>query len=319
MAINISTLNGIEIIPDMIVRPEATQMFKHDATEIKDKFAQAKENGQIVDLLEISGVSQEKINAMASETGPKRTGASYSVASFFRKDMPQLKNGDGSYTIAGVKFSEDELMRARNVMKESVSDLQYKVTLDYSDYAKMSIAESAVNSFAKDNFSEEQRGVIAKAMKEFNAGLEERQSKSLSKSNVVDNDYGELSKYYGKSQVIDHSLADEMNKLKDEITRMTGHKFTKTVAGKAPGIITSATNEELINTIKDTFSKVDLNDKDEVDSSMKKYRDLMRPAYKAGGYIERDDSALYRDTDSFMKMINTIKLSISSAHVNYSV
>ena len=45
----------------------------------------------------------------------------------------------------------------------------------------------------------------------------------------------------------------------------------------------------------------------------------MRPAYKAGGYIERDDSALYRDTDSFMKMINTLKLSMSSAHVDYSV
>lgn len=319
MAINISALNGIEIIPEMIARPETAQMFKHDAAEIRDKFAQAKENGQIADLLEISGVSQEQLNAMASETGPKRTGASYSVDSFFRKELPQLKNGDGSYTISGVKFSEDELVRARNVMKQSVADLQYKVTLDYSDYAKMSIAESAVNSFAKDNFSKEQQDVISQAMKEFNAGLEERQAKSLSKSNVVDNDYGELSKYYGKSQVIDQSLADEMNKLKDEISRLTGHKFTKTVAGEAPGIITSATNRDLINTIKDTFSNVDLNDKDEVNTAMKKYRELMRPAYKSGGYIERDDSALYRDTDSFMKMISTLKLSMSSAHVDYSV
>ena len=319
MAINISSLNGIEIIPEMIVRPETAQMFKHTADEIRDKFSQAKENGQIVDLLEISGVSQEQLNAMASEDGPKRTGSSYSVASFFRKDMPGLKNGDGSYTIAGVNFSEDELVRARNVMKESVSDLQYKVTLDYSDYAKMSIAESAVNSFARENFSEEQQNVIAKAMKEYNAGLEERQAKSLSKTNVVDNDYGDLSTYYGKSQVIDQTLADDINKFKDEVSRLTGRKFNKTIAGEAPGIITSATNRELINTIKDTFSNVDMNDNDEVNSVMSRYRELMRPAYKAGGYIERDDSALYRDTDSFMKMINTLKLSMSSAHVDYSV
>lgn len=319
MAINISALNGVEIIPEMIVRPETAEMFKHDTAEIKDKFALAKENGQIVDLLEISGISQEQLNAMASESGPKRTGSSYSLASFFRKDMPGLKNGDGSYTIAGVKFSEDELVRARNVMKESVSDLQYKVTLDYSDYAKMSIAESSVNSFAKDNFSEEQQTVIARAMKEYNAGLEERQAKSLSKPNVVNNDYGELTKYYGKSQVIDQSLANELNRLKGEISKLTGLKFNQTVADKAPGIITSATNKELINSIKDTFYNVDLNDKDAVNSAMNKYRELMRPAYKAGGYIERDDSALYRDTDSFMKMIDALKLSMSSQHVDLSV
>lgn len=316
MAINISNLNGIEIIPEMLIRPEMAEMFKHDANEISDRFAQAKENGQIVDLLEISGISQEEINAMASENGPKRTGASYSVDSFFRKDLPQLKNGDGSYTIAGVKFSEEELVRARNVMKESVTDLQYKVTLDYSDYAKMSIAEAAVNSFAKENFTEEQQNVIARAMKEYNAGLEERQEKSLSKNNVLDNNYGELSKYYGKSQVIDQSLADELNRLKSEISRLTGFEFKKTVPGESPGIITSATNKELINTIKDTFSKVDFNDKNAINSAMIKYREIMYPAYKAGGYIEQDDSALYKDTDSFMKMINTLKLSMSSEHVD---
>ena len=122
-----------------------------------------------------------------------------------------------------------------------------------------------------------------------------------------------------KSQVIDQTLADDINKFKDEVSRLTGRKFNQTIAGEAPGIITSATNRELINTIKDTFSNVDMNDNDEVNSVMSRYRELMRPAYKAGGYIERDDSALYRDTDSFMKMINTLKLSMSSAHVDYSV
>ena len=319
MAINISALNGIEIIPEMIVRPETAEMFKHDASEIRDKFVQAKENSQIIDLVELSGVNQDELNSITCENGAKRTGASYSIDSFFRKDLPQLKNGDGTYTIAGVKFSEDELVRARNAMKESVSELQNKVTLDYSDYAKMTIAESAVNSFAKENFSKEQQNVIAKAMKEYNAGLEERQAKSLAKSNVVDNDYGELSKYYGKSQIIDQSLAEELNKLKDEISRLTGRKFSKTVAGEAPGTISSATNRELINTIKDTFSNVNFDDENEVNSAMKKYRELMRPAYKAGGYIERDDNALYYDTDSFTKMIKNLKLSLNFAHVDYSV
>ena len=34
MAINISSLNGIEIMPEMIVRPETAKMFKHTADEI---------------------------------------------------------------------------------------------------------------------------------------------------------------------------------------------------------------------------------------------------------------------------------------------
>ena len=68
---------------------------------------------------------------------------------------------------------------------------------------------------------------------------------------------------------------------------------------------------------KDIFDIFD--DENEVNSAMKKYRELMRPAYKAGGYIERDDNALYYDTDSFTKMIKNLKLSLNFAHVDYSV
>lgn len=317
MAINISNLNMTEIIPQKINPP--VMQNKLDPEALKEKFNMARSNGQVVDLLQLSGVSQEKLDALKNEGGVKRTGTSYGVDSFFRKDMPKMQNGDGSYTISGVKFTEDELIKAREVMKGAVSELPIGGTLDYKDYAKMSLAENAVNSFAKDNFSEEQQNVIAKAMKEYNEGLEQAQQKSLSRGTIVDNDYGELSTYYGKSQRIDQSLADELNRIKEEISKLTGQKFTKTVAGEVKGIVTTATNKDLIKNVKDTFSNIDINDKNSVDQAMEKYRELMKPAYKAAGSLMRDDSVLFNDTNDFTKMLESIKQRMSYTHIDFSV
>ena len=43
-------------------------------------------------------------------------------------------------------------------------------------------------------------------------------------------------------------------------------------------------------------------DKTSTDKAMEKYRELMRPAYKAAGSLMRDDSVLYNDTNDFIKM-----------------
>ena len=214
---------------------------------------------------------------------------------------------------------EDELQKARNYMKIAVAELPGGGTLEYADYAKMAIAENSVNSFAKDNFSKEQQDVIAIAMKEYNAGLEELQEQILSKDNVVSNNYGELSSYYGKSIKMDQAMVENINKLKKELSRITGRTYKKSEVGDAPGIISSATNSELISNIKDTFSNVDFNDKDAVNDAMKKYRELVRSAYDVSGRLLRNDNSLYDDTNAFTKLIEKMKMSFSATHVDFSV
>lgn len=83
--------------------------------------------------------------------------------------------------------------------------------------------------------------------------------------------------------------------------------------------LVTATNENLISKVKETFEDIDLNNDDEINVAMRKYRELMRPAYKAGGSLERDDSVLFNDTNSFMKMIKNLKLSLNAARVDCSV
>lgn len=317
MAINISALNATEIT--YIKRDNPLQEYnsqKISQIDMKAKFEDAINNGKATNLLEASGI--DTLSIKANPDGPRRNTANYSVDAFFRKDMPKIKNGDGSYNISGVKFTEDELVKARNFMKATASEL-HRGTLDYSDYAKMAIAENSVDSFAKDNFSEEQQKVLSKAMREYNEGLEEEQRRSLALSDVVSNDWGELSEYYGKSNRLDQTQADNINQMKAEMSRLIGKELPKAKAGDVLGIIGTATNENLISKVKETFEDIDLNNDDEINVAMKKYRELMRPAYKAGGYLERDDSVLYNDTNSFMKMIKNLKLSLNAAHVDCSL
>ena len=318
MAINILGLNATEAT--LVKNSSPIRSYRlGNQDEIKNKLNQAKENGEVKDLLQLSGVSSLKINITANESDPRKTGVDYSVDAFFRKDMPKMQNGDGSYSISGVTFTEDELQKARNYMKVTVAELPNGGTLEYADYAKMTIAENSVNSFAKDNFYKEQQDVIAIAMKEYNAGLEELQEQILSKDNVVSNNYGELSNYYGKSIKMDRAMVENINKLKKELSRITGRTYKKSEVGDAPGIISSATNSELISNIKDTFSNVDFNDKDAVNDAMKNYRELVRSAYDVSGRLMRNDNLLYDDTNTFTKLIEKMKMSLSATHVDFSV
>lgn len=177
MAINILGLNAKEAI---LVRnqPSNTMRLKVNADEMKEKFKKAKENGEIKDLLELSGTSKDSVLCIkASADGPRQMKTHYSVDSFFRKDMPRIQNADGTYSIDNVSFTKEELERARNVMQAAVSEFgPGKCTmLDYRDHAAFAIAENSVNAYAKEIFSEEQQRVMNKAMQEYKAGLLEIQ------------------------------------------------------------------------------------------------------------------------------------------------
>jgi hypothetical protein len=322
MAIDILSLN----IPEATLtrsdntQPVAARLTSEKAKEILNT---AKENGEIKDLLQLSGVEQNQVANLKKSSFERKS--DYSVSAFFRADMPKQKNADGTYSISGVDFSEEELVKARTVMKAAVDGISAgsgkNSTLDYRNYAEMEIAESSVNQYAKDNFNEEQQKVIAKAMKEYNAGLEELQQQTLSNMNLVDNHYGEISNYYGKSQIADQNLADAINNLKEKISKVTGQSFRKSEAGEVSGFVQTATNTELINNIKSVFSNIDINDEASVAKAMKQYQELVKPVYRANdptnpGSVNR---MLQSDTNAFTQMIEKIKTSQAYRRIDFSI
>lgn len=315
MAINILGLNAKEAI---LVRnqPAMTMRLKVNSDEIKDKIQKAKENGEIKDLLELSGVSENSVLSIKSSAdGPKQMTTHYSVDSFFRKDMPRIQNSDGTYSIDNVSFTKEELERARNVMQAAVSEFgPGKCTmLDYRDHAAFAIAETGVHAYAKENFNEEQQRVMEKAMQEYKAGLLEIQDSYMNNGKTVSNDYGEISKYYGLSPVYDEAMTDALNKMKEELSRITNRPFRPVVAGESSGIVSVATNQELICNISNVFKDVDLNDVDSIKKAISKYNELVKPAYLANGAqtgsVNHMNNWLNHDEDKFMSLIANIRRS----------
>ena len=315
MAINILGLNAKEAI---LVRnqPSNTMRLKVNADEMKEKFQKAKENGEIKDLLELSGTSKDSVLSIkASADGPRQMKTHYSVDSFFRKDMPRIQNSDGTYSIDNVTFTKEELENARNVMKAAVSEFgPGKCTmLDYRDHAAFAIAENSVNAYAKEIFSEEQQRVMNKAMQEYKAGLLEIQNSYINNGKTVSNDYGEISKYYGLSPVFDEAMVDALNKMKEELSRITSRPFKPSVVGEASGIVSVATNQELISNITDVFKGVDLADEDAVKNAISKYNELVKPAYLANGAqagsVNHINNWLNNDANKFLNLIANIRRS----------
>jgi hypothetical protein len=108
MAIDILGLNIPEVTLTRSdnIQPVATRLTSEKAKEILNN---AKENGEIKDLLQLSGVEQNQVvNLKTSSYAGK---SDYSVSAFFRADMPKQKNADGTYSISGVDFSEEELVK----------------------------------------------------------------------------------------------------------------------------------------------------------------------------------------------------------------
>lgn len=304
-----------------LVKPDTVNnAYKIMSNQIKKDIQNAKDSGQIKDLLQLSGVQSENVMAMPSL---KRTEIDYSFEAFFRKDMPQMKNGDGTYRVGKVKFTEEELQRARNMFSAAYQGINgsngQKLTLDYKDYASMKLAENAISRYAKENFSEEQQTVLLNAMKEYNAALEKNQAEYISDSSFVENHYKDISDYYGLSHVLDENETKALNNLKKELGKVTGKTYTEAVAGSYTGTTQIATNKDLIDSIKSLFEDVDLSDEEAMKSVWKQYYDLVKPAYLAYGMDDRQVNKVIRqDTDTFKNLIDKIK-AMQQKSIHYSI
>ena len=150
----------------------------------------------------------------------------------------------------------------------------------------MALAESFVDKCAAASFSEDQRQVIVKAMKDYNARLIDRDNDLISKPNYVKNDDESAGQYWGLKQTIPEPAKDEMEKL-----------FGRRPAS-ASAVTSVATNQELIERLQQKVKETDLTEKAGLDEFKVFYQSVMKPAYDAQYPDEmRSDSRAAIDLD----------------------
>lgn len=264
-----------------------------------DKISSIKENnsrdsgilgGQAVKV-EISALGAEELEKV------RQSWDNHPVSALHRTDIPISANADGVYRIGKVDFSEKEFESARELVTGMTSQLK-QGTLSYNDHTKMALAENLVDKCAADYFSEDQRQVIVKAMKDYNNRLVERNNELLSKSNYVQNDDESARTYWGARQVIPEAAKNEME-------RLFGRRPSGTSA-----VTSVATNQELIDSLQKKLKEVDITDSSGMDDFKAFYQKLMKPAYDAI-YPDRmrSDSgvSIDRDMNDIAKMVDLAK------------
>ncbi len=219
-------------------------------------------------------------------------------------------NADGMYQIEGVLFSKKEFEQCRSVMQTAADGIQTSGTLDYINYAEMSIAEKAVQSFAQKNLNEEQARVLMKAIQDYNTAMISREKSILSDRAYGFSAEGNISRYYGiRKSYCDteikaiNDLIDEMNRVSKGSKANVGMDFVSTVD--------SATNQSLIKEISDLFSDTDLSDTAAVADAMERYKSFMTPVYLAKGLNEEHGAltrVLNRDAENLSQLIDRIAM-----------
>ena len=286
---NITNLVGIDKSADYQHKIQAS--FVENISSIKEN--NPKDSGTLggqAVTVEISALGAEELDKV------RQSWNNHPVSVLYRTDIPVSKNDEGAYRIGKVDFSEDEFETARNLVTGMTSQLK-QGTLSYIDHTKMALAENLVDKCAA-SFSEDQRQVIVKAMKDYNNRLVDRNNELLSKSNYVQNDDESARTYWGVRQVIPEAAKNEMERL-----------FGKRPSGTS-AVTSVATNQELIDSLQKKVKEVDITDSSGMDDFKAFYQKLMKPAYDAL-YPDkmRSDSGVSIDCDmnDIAKMVDFAK------------
>lgn len=229
------------------------------------------------------------------------------------------ETGDNiTYDIDGVTFTNAQMKVCKEVVRNAISALPAKGSdLDYKDYASMGIATNMVNSYAKENLTEEQAAVINKSMEDYiNSLMQAEKERQNSQEYFTDEqegvgNTGNLNTYYNirmkkySDQTAD-SLQSQMAHLPEQ-TRKTLLANLESAAQRG-GVVQSASNKELASSIKNLFENLDRNDEKSLNAAWKQYRKLMTPVYQASGIRNTANSnslsdVLNQDIHDFAKQI----------------
>ena len=238
--------------------------FVDKISSIKEKSSEASNalaNDAMIKV-EISALGAEELEKVRQSWDNKPSSALY------RTDIPTKPNADGVYKIGKADFSEDEFKAARDLVTGMTDQLKTGA-LSYNDYTKMALAENLVDKCAANSFSEDQRAVIVKAMKDYNERLISRNNELLSKSGYVESDDEKGKQYWGLKQVIPDAAKDAM----------------KNLFGKSPiaatAITSVATNKEIIESLKRKAKEIDVTDREGLEEFKAFYQKTMEPVYDA--------------------------------------
>ncbi len=325
MAIDLFSLDKPEAT---LVRPQIQpQSYRLNTDKIKENWEELK--SQSKDLVQVSNQAASYESTISTEDiinlgELNRNYTNYSSDVFFRKNAPQIST-DGNYRIGGVNFTKEEMERCRVVMQAAAESIGCGVgkntNIDYKNYAEMGIAVSAVKTFGEENLTEEQANVLNKAMQEYNQALIDLEQKMFSEGNYVDCTHEGLSDYYGKERILGDSEIEAINKLKEEMSKITGRYYAPTVSG-ATAHIASATNEEVIGEVSELFSNMDCTDEQSIDEVTAKYMEMMKPVYTAYGMNDAHGSlskVLNSDAANFKKQISNILMAMNYHGADYRI
>lgn len=183
--------------------------------------------------------------------------------------------GNVTYKVDGVLFSAEEMTSMREALGDVFASVKRPgYNLDYSDYAKMGIAENVIRSYAEKNLNEEQTDVIMKVVSEH---MDQVIAKEPEASFVVED------QYYGKRnnselhqkcvQAIKEAAAAA-----DFYSVETKKRFAE-MSVDTPAMTISASNTELASSLRNVFANIDFENGDELKTFFKQYQDWMKPAY----------------------------------------
>ena len=237
--------------------------------------------------LSISALSTEELEKAREQWD------NHPVSALYRNDIPIRKNADDGYKIGQVTFTEEEFSAAHNLINDVGSQLKTGY-LSYRDYAKMEMAEKVVEKCASENFNEEQANVIVRAMKDYNDSLIRTQRDLLTNRDYIENTDMDSGKYFGVQVSISKEVKDLLNMNPNLMYSSTD----------------IATNNDLINRIRDSIRAIDISDKNDVNNIKSNYKSIMEPVYTANhpSQSTRDKDAvedvLSRDVNDLFKLLD---------------
>ena len=195
------------------------------------------------------------------------------------------KTGDNiTYDIDGVTFTNAEMKACKEVVRNAISALPTKGSdLDYKDYASMGIATNMVNSYAKENLTEEQAAVINKSMEDYINSLTQAEKERQDSQGYFNDEQGNT--YYNVRMKLSDQAADSLKSQMTDLPEQTRKTLLANIKGvtQRGSVVQSASNKELASTIKTLFENVDMKDEKALNSVMKQYKELMTPVYQSSG------------------------------------
>lgn len=272
-------------------------------------------------------MSQDKSNKMHQKAQDKSITLCVDSDEIINNIYSETKDNI-TYDVNGVKFTNKEMKACKEIVRNAISALPTRGSdLDYKDYASMGIASNMVNSYAKDNLTDEQAAVIDKTVQEYldrlvQAENERYQNSTYSVEINASGDSAELNLYYNRHKKLNQQAAES---LKNQIANLPSQTRETLLANlesatEKGSAVQSASNRQLASNVRKLFETVDMRDEDSVQNVLKKYQTLVTPAYRAYGLEDTFQSrsltdVLKRNVQEFTKQIKNANAVIDNVGI----